>query len=131
MISQDPAVVVTVEEVGVMEDGGAVDAAAIKRRRMVVLRLQYLRLRLQHRPQVPPTRPCQDGQFMSEGVVLRWVVLERKARKPSARQDPCLVASPLLRRRQRRRQRIQNLGRGIPSIRSRQCLFLERSLGNS
>ena len=64
MISQDPAVVVTVEEVGVMEDGGAVDAAAIKRRRMMVLQLQYLRLRLQHRPQVPPTRPCRGGQFM-------------------------------------------------------------------
>ena len=64
MISQDPAVVVMVEEVGVMEVGGAVDAAAIKRRRMVVLQLQYLRLRLQHLPQASPTRPCRGGQFM-------------------------------------------------------------------
>ena len=47
------------------------------------------------------------------------------------RQDPCLVALPLLRRWERLRQRIQNLGRGIPSIRSRQCLFRERSLGGS
>ena len=58
------AVVVTVEEVGVKEDGGAVDVAAIKRRRMVVLQLQYLRLHLQHLPQAPPTRPCRGGQFM-------------------------------------------------------------------
>ena len=61
MISQDPAVVVMVEEVGVM-----VDAAAIKRRRMVVPQLQYLhlRLRLYHLPQAHPTRPCRGGQFM-------------------------------------------------------------------
>ena len=40
--------------------------------------------------------------------MLRWVVLERTARKPSARQEPCLVALPLLRRRQRSRRRVQN-----------------------
>ena len=63
-ISQDPAVVVMVEEVADMEDRGALDAAAIKRRRMVVLQLQYLRLRLQHLPQAPPTSACRGGQFM-------------------------------------------------------------------
>ena len=64
MISQDPAVVVMVEEVGVMEDGGAVEAAAIKRRWMADLQLQYLRLHLQHLPPAPPTSPCRFGQLM-------------------------------------------------------------------
>ena len=64
MISQDPAVVVMVEEVGVMVDAGAVDAVAVQRRQMVVPQLQYLRLRLQHLPQAPQTRPCRGVQFL-------------------------------------------------------------------
>ena len=55
------------EEVGVMVDAGAVDAAAIKRRRMVVPQLQYLRLRLQHLPQAPPTRPSGAGSLCRRG----------------------------------------------------------------
>ena len=45
-ISPDQAVVVIVEEVGAMVDAVAVDAAEIKRRRMVVPPLQHLRMRL-------------------------------------------------------------------------------------
>ena len=63
-ISPDQAVVVIVEEVGAMVDAGAVDAAEIERRRMVVPPLQHLRMRLQHLPQDLQARPCRDGQFL-------------------------------------------------------------------
>ena len=84
-ISPDQAVVVIVEEVGAMVDAGAVDAAEIERRRMVVPPLQHLRMRLQHLPQDLQARPCRDGQFLWEETVFRWGVLERTARHPSAK----------------------------------------------
>ena len=68
---RDQAVVVIVEEVGAMVDAVAVDtvavdAAEIKRRRMVVPPLQHLRMRCQHLPQDLQARPCRDGQFLWE-----------------------------------------------------------------